>query len=128
MRHNAAGLPKTEAAFCNTLQAALPNEDGFRRLAVPTLLYRYFAAMQNSFKAIRTVMKPGAPFALIVGHNHTVLSGVRYDINTPEHLASIACNAGWKVDELIELQTYHRYGYHMNNSVAAETLVILRNQ
>jgi hypothetical protein len=127
MRENTAGLPETDAAFCATLQKALGESDGFRRQAVPRVLYRYFAAMQTSFKSIRAVMKPKAPFALIVGHNHTVLGGVRYDINTPSHLVSIAQNVGWKVDEVIELQTYRRYGYHMKNAVGAEALLILRN-
>ena len=44
-------------------------------------------------------MRPSAPFALIVGHNHSVLGGVRYDINTPAHLASIASGVGWTVKE-----------------------------
>lgn len=127
MRANSARLPKPEAAFCQQLQKALSSDDGFRRQAVPTLLYRYFAAMQHSFDAIRRVMRPCAPFALIVGHNHTVLGGVRFDINTPSHLASIASGAGWDVEELIPLQTYRRYGYHTSNAVEAETLIMLRN-
>jgi len=128
MRENIAGLPEPDAAFCITLQKALREGDGFRRQAVPKVLYRYFAAMKTSFKSIRALMKPKAPFALIVGHNHTVLGGTRFDINTPSHLASIAQNVGWKVNEVIKLQTYRRYGYHMNNAVGAETLLILRNQ
>ena len=127
METNEANLPKDEAAFCLRLQKALRSSDGFRRQAVPILLYRYFSAMQQSFQAIRALMLPRAPFALIVGHNHTVLGGVRYDINTPSHLASIAASAGWEVEELIPLQTYHRYGYHMSNAVEAETLIVLRN-
>jgi site-specific DNA-methyltransferase (cytosine-N4-specific) len=128
MQDNTAGLPRAEAAFCATLQKSLGATDGFRRQAVPTLLYRYFAAMQNSFRSIRPVMKPDAPFALIIGHNHTVLGGTRFDINTPVHLANIAQNAGWEIDELIEMQTYQRYGYHMSNAVGAETLLFLRNR
>jgi len=128
MNENKAGIPQVQADFCITLQNALTPKDGFRRKAVPTLLYRYFASMQRSFTSIRAAVKLSAPFALIIGHNHTVLGGVRYDINTPVHLASIATHAGWKIDELIELQAYHRYGYHMSNAVAAETLLILRNQ
>jgi site-specific DNA-methyltransferase (cytosine-N4-specific) len=127
MQENAAGLPEAEAAFCLKLQKALRAGDGFRRQAVPALLYRYLAAMRDSFHAIRSIMKPQAPFALIVGHNHTILGSVRYDINTPNHLASIALYTGWKVEDMINLQTYHRYGYHISNAVAAETLIILRN-
>ena len=124
---NRDGLPETEAAFCRQLREAVGDNDGFRRKAVPALLYRYFASMQKSFSAIRRKMRPHAPFALIVGHNHSVLGGVRYDINTPAHLANIALGTGWILEEVMPLQTYHRYGYHANNAVSAESLVILRN-
>ena len=124
---NKDGLPETEAAFCRQLKEGVGKDDGFRRQAVPVLLYRYFASMQQSFRAIRKKMRSCAPFALIVGHNHSVLGGVRYDIDTPAHLASIASGCGWTVEEVIHLQTYHRYGYHMNNAIGAESLMILRN-
>ena len=127
MNENTEFLPETEAAFCRRLQESLNERDGFRRRAVPELLYRYFASMRNSFRAIRGVMRAEAPFALIVGHNHTVLGGIRYDIDTPSHLAALAAHAGWKVKELMPLQTYRRYGYHFSNAVRAETLVILSN-
>ena len=127
LANNKDGLPETEAAFCRQLKEAIGEDDGFRRQAVPVLLYRYFASMQRSFRAILRKMQSRAPFALIVGHNHSVLGGVRYDIDTPAHLASIASSSGWTVEEVIPLQTYHRYGYHMNNAVSAESLMILRN-
>ena len=127
MRENSAGLPESETEFCVRLQKAVGEKDGFRRRAVPVLLYRYFAAMQASFSSIRKVMKRSAPFGLIVGHNHTVLNAARFDVNTPAHLANIARTVGWRVEEVIDLQTYQRYGYHMNNAVAAESLILLRN-
>ncbi len=71
-------------------------------------------------------MKDGAPFALIVGSNHTVLSGKRFDINTPQHLAELAAANGWEHVETVPLQTYQRYGYHMGNAVIDEGLVIVR--
>ena len=120
-------LPESEARFCQSLQRSLSDDDGFRRRAVPMLLYRYFASMQRSFRTIRSIVCTDAPFALIVGHNHSVLGGDRYDFNTPAHLASISSEVGWTIEELIPLQTYRRYGYHMSNAVSAETLVILRN-
>jgi site-specific DNA-methyltransferase (cytosine-N4-specific) len=124
---NADGLPHEQAKFCLELFKALGPTDGFRRQAVPDLLYRYFTTMRSSFRNIRKLMKRRAPYALIVGHNHTTLGGTRFDIDTPTHLASLAQSVGWKVDELFPLQTYHRYGYHMKNAVGAETLILLRN-
>lgn len=123
---NAAGLPEGQASYCRMLQASLGEDDGFRRQAVPLLLYRYFAGMAQVFSAMRPLMRKGAPFALIVGGNHTVLSGKRFDIDTPQHLAEIASSCGWSHAETVPLQTYQRYGYHMDNAVTAEGMVIVR--
>lgn len=127
LTENRESLPDAEAAFCLQLREALNERDGFRRKAVPALLYRYFASMRDCFRAVRGVVRSGAPFALIVGHNHTILGGVRHDIDTPAHLAALAVDTGWTVDELLPLQTYRRYGYHVRNAVRAEALLILRN-
>lgn len=126
LHRNDAHLPARQVKYCRALQAALTEADGFRRQAVPLLLYRYFAGMSQVFRALRPLMKNGAPFALIVGGNHTVLSGRRFDINTPEHLVEIAEGCGWEHVETVPLQTYQRYGYHMSNAIKAEGLVIVR--
>jgi len=123
---NEAGLPSNETDFCIRLQNALSDKDGFRRQVVPRLLYRYFAGMAEAFTAVRRLAKPNAPFGLIVGGNHTVLSGTRFDINTPQHLASIAAARGWHHVETVPLQTYRRYGLHVNNATSTEALLILR--
>ena len=124
---NADELPSVQARLCLDLQRGLSDDDGFRRQAVPMLLYRYFAAMKASFRTIKATMKPGAPFALIVGHNRTTIGGKLHEIDTPVHLTCLAMSEGWGVDERIPLQTYRRYGYHVSNAVAAETLIVLRN-
>ena len=123
---NNADLPADEAALCVKLQQTLTEQDGFRRQAVPRLLYRYFADMADSFASVRKVMKPGAKYGLIIGGNHTVLGGQRFDINTPNHLASLAVSRGWKHLETVELQTYKRYGLHSKNASTTEALVILQ--
>jgi len=126
LQSNRAGLPEAEAALCVELQQALTEKDGFRRQAVPRLLYRYFAGMADVFKNVHTLMKPNAPFGLIVGGNHTTLGGKRFDIQTPQHLASIAVSRGWTHVETIELQTYKRYGVHAENATTTEAMVVLR--
>ena len=123
---NRAKLPEAEVSFCRQLVNAVGNEDGFRRQAVPILLYRYFCNMRDAFRAVRQVMRRQAPFGLIVGCNHSVLGGTRHDIETPAHLANLAASTGWAVEEELPLQTYKRYGYHVNNAIARETLVVLR--
>lgn len=127
LRDQESLLPEAETSFCAKLASALSSQDGFRRQAVPLVLNRYFHAMQASFITVKRVLRRGAPYALIVGQNHTVLGGTRFDINTPTHLANIASKTGWKIVDILPLQTYQRYGYHMNNAIAAETLITLRN-
>ena len=104
----------------------MDNDDGFRRQSVPILLYRYFASMRDALRSVGEVLRPNARFALIVGRNHTVLGGERHEIDTPAHLANMAAGMDWRIEERIPLQTYQRYGYHMNNSIAHETLLLLR--
>lgn len=123
---NSAGLRSSQARYCRNLQDALGPGDGFRRTAVPLLLYRYFTGMDKVFRSVRSHMKLGAPFVLIVGSNHTTLGGTRFEIDTAQHLAEIASECGWRHSETIPLQTYQRYGYHMINAVANEGMIILR--
>ena len=123
---NEARLPADEVGLCRRLASALGNDDGFRRRAVPILLYRYFASMRDALLSVLGVLRPNAPFALIVGRNHTVLGGERCEIDTPAHLANMAADVGWRVEEQMPLQTYQRYGYHVNNAIAHETLLLLR--
>ena len=126
LKANAANLPAIEANLCVRLQETLSEQDGFRRQAVPRLLYRYFADMADSFSSVKSVMKPGAKYGLIIGGNHTILGGQRFDINTPSHLASLAVSRGWSHLETVELQTYKRYGIHSKNASTTEALVILQ--
>ncbi|MFQ5509783.1 MAG: TRM11 family SAM-dependent methyltransferase [Leptospirillia bacterium] len=123
---NTAHLPDDEAQLCVQLQNALSEGDGFRRQVVPSLLYRYFSGMSDAFSSIKRLMKKGAKFGLIVGGNHTVLGGNRFDLDTPGHLANLAVSRGWKHEETVALQTYRRYGYHVNNATSREALVVLR--
>lgn len=125
---NSAKLPSTELQLCEELQEALTECDGFRRQVVPRLMYRYFSGMAEAFSAVKRLLKPRAPFGLIVGGNHTVLSGKRFDIDTPAHLVNIACSQGWRHIETIPLQTYQRYGLNTNNATSKEALIILRTE
>jgi site-specific DNA-methyltransferase (cytosine-N4-specific) len=82
--------------------------------------------MQTVFENLIHLFKAQAPFALVVGHNHTVIGGQRYDINTPRLLADVAIRRGWVHKESIPLQTYQRYDLHSSNAVKQETLLVLR--
>jgi len=122
---NADNLPKEIFNYCMTLHRNLSSKDGFRRQMVPSLLYRYFSDMKLVFENLLDAMLPSAPFALIIGHNKTILGNKEFDIDTPSLLRIIAEETGWKHKESILLQTYQRYGLHSANAVKAETLLIV---
>lgn len=126
MLQNTASLPSEVYNLILELDNSLSPDDGFRKRAVPLLLYRYFSDMKQMFGSVRNLLKPYAKYALVVGNNKTTIGGRTTVIDTPQLLAIIAANHGWIVDELIPLQTYQRYGLNMKNAINHETLIILK--
>jgi len=126
MLKNNCSLPESAWKYCRMLNNNIAENDGFRRQAVPALLYRYFSDMMRTFQAVHTAMKPNGIYALIVGHNRTTLGGTQFQIETPRYLVDIAVDHGWFILESIPLETYKRYGIHASNAVLDETLLLLK--
>lgn len=125
MRLNADSLPETISQFCNQLQSSLGASDGFRRQAVPPLLYRYFVDMKLMFINVNKLLKKGSKFCLVVGHNQTTIGGVKHSFDTPTMLVEVALSIGWKLQELTQLQAYQRYSLHSQNAINEESLIVL---
>lgn len=120
-------LPDAVRMLCQELhRRADSGASGFRRRNVPALTYRYFRDMARTFQSVRSVLKPHAPFALVIGRNRTTLDGVEMLIDTPQLLAEIATASGFDVEELVELDTYQRFGVHQRNSIRSEWMLLLR--
>ena len=113
--------------YCLELQKNLGPTDGFRRQAMPPLMYRYLVDMRDIFSSLLTQVVPGGKVAMIVGYNHTVLGGKKIEIKTPDLLVEAAKNAGWELVENTPLESYQRYGIHHKNSVAKEALIVVKN-
>lgn len=124
---NSDNLPAVCISLALKMNAALDRAtDGFRRQNMPALTYQYCRDMGRMFSQTHSLLKPHAPFALVVGINKTSLGGKEFVINTPELLASLAEQNGFTMDEVIELDTYHRFDIHQANSIRSEVLLILR--
>lgn len=98
---------------------------GFRRAAVPALLYRYFARMRRCFEAWTPHLRRGERAVLIVGYNRTTADGEEIVIPTPALLGEIAATVGYHVTEIISLETWPRYGMHSRNGVNGEDALVL---
>lgn len=126
LRANASGLPAAAAQFCQRLSRSVGEDDGFRRQAVPVLLYRYLTGMRDAFANLHRLLRRGGRMAWVVGLNQTTLSGEPIVINTPQLLVAIAEAAGFSVESPIGLQAYQRYGIHQKNSIREETVLMFR--
>lgn len=122
---NREELPDEINELVDKLFNDLQPTDGFRKQAVPILLYRYFVDMKRMFVNTHSLIKEGGKFGLVVGNNKTTIGGEKRMIDTPRLLSLIASECGWKVDELFPLQTYKRYGINSKNAINTEILIIL---
>lgn len=98
---------------------------GFRRRAVPGLLYRYFTHIGETLDALAKTMMPGEHVVMVVGSNRTGAGAHKVDIRTPELLGQLSETRGFNFSERIPLETWARYGMHSKNAVDAEDAVVM---
>ena len=123
---NVDGLPVTTTSLLEQIQRKNTEaKAGFRRIALASLLYRYFVGMAEAMSVWARVLAPGERAVLIVGHNRTTADNERIDIATPELLGDIAASRGFRVVELIRLETWPRYGLHSANGVPGEDALVI---
>lgn len=123
--NNTNGISISSLQFCMNLQNMLEPTDGFRKQNVPILLYKYISEMRNMFEAVYKVLKPGAYYCLVVGHNKTTIGGKTL-IDTPTLLCNEAGECGFTISEIVPLETYQRYGIHAQNAITNESLIVLQ--
>lgn len=125
MSRNTKGLCDPVTSFCQSLQRQLTPQDGFRKQHTPFLLYKYFAEMSQMFNSVHRMLKDGAKYCLVVGYNKTNIGGEQ-KIDTPQLLAEEAKLQGFKLEEIVPLETYQRYGLHAKQAITGEALIILK--
>lgn len=119
-------LPEEIHSFCIELNNKLKPSEGFRKKALPSLLYRYFCDMKLAFKEVHRLLKKDKYFCLIVGNNHTKIGGERTDIDTSKFLSFVGKQVGFTVHEILELDAYQRYGLNSSNAVQKESLIVFK--
>jgi len=128
LQKNAAHLPDEVFVFCKELfDLADYSNHGFRKRNMPALVFYYLWQMAEMFEAVRSMIRRGGKYGLLVGSNKTTLREREIIIDTPQLLASLAESRGWIVEEQIPFETYQRFDVHKKNSIRREMLLILRN-
>jgi site-specific DNA-methyltransferase (cytosine-N4-specific) len=120
-------VPPSVLDLCRELlEAASRPGNGFRRIARPALVLRYFKSMAAFFLNARRALRSGGRVALVVGTNKTTLGGREYVIDTPSLLIDVGVRAGFTREDAWPMDTYQRYGLHQKNSIDSEMLIVLR--
>lgn len=123
---NLARLPDSVLQLTERIdEANRVTKAGFRRAAVPSLLYRYFAEMGDCFDAWKSYLRSGERAVLVVGRNRTGPKGQEIAIDTPALLGAVAETRGYELMERIPFETWPRYGLHSANGVNGEDAVLL---
>jgi len=115
------------AKLCIEMMRALSPADGFRRRNMPAVTFQYFEGMSAVLSSLPRVLGGGADLAFVVGPNTTTLGGRTFRVNTPHLLAEMSEMLGWKVRDLLPLETYQRFDIHNRNSIKSEALLLLRS-
>jgi hypothetical protein len=123
---NAAGLPDDILEVLDRIEMSnRASNAGFRRRAVPPLLYRYFAHIGETLDALTRTMCPGEHVVMVVGSNRTGGADRQIEIQTPELLGQLSTTRGFEYTERIPFETWSRYGMHSRNAVNAEDAVVM---
>ncbi len=123
---NTAALPDEILEILDRIELSnRASNAGFRRRAVPPLLYRYFAHMGETLDAMTTTMRPGEHVVMVVGSNRTGSADRQIEIQTPELLGQLSATRGFEYTERISFETWARYGMHSKNAVNAEDAVVM---
>jgi hypothetical protein len=125
-RANQDALPEEIVGLLETIeQNNLRVRAGFRRMAVPNLLYRYFTHMAETLTALTCAMQPGERVVMVVGCNRTGTGTEAVRIETPRLLGLVSESRGYEFTEQIPLETWARYGMHAKNAVNDEDAVVM---
>ena len=120
-------LPKSVAALINKVDTLnSTTEVGFRRRNLPALLTKYFMDMEQVFKGMMAVLRPGSPAYVVIGNNHTIAGGERVEIETANLLVDIATAIGVKCDRRIPMEMLVSRDIFKKNAVASEEILCFR--
>jgi len=101
-------------------------EVGFRRRNLPSLLAKYFLDMQEVFRNMAELLKPGAPAYVVVGNNHTIAGGERVEIETANLLTDVAKIVGLDPCVHIPMEMLVSRDIFKKNAMASEVILSFR--
>ena len=98
---------------------------GFRRKNMAALLAKYFFDMRETMQQMFGLLRAKGSMFVVVGSNRTTAGQKEIDINTPDHLAAIAENVGFRLQGNIPMEMLVSRDIFRKNAIAAERILEL---
>ena len=99
---------------------------GFRRKNLSALLAKYFFDMRETMRQAFLLLKPGGTMFLVVGNNRTTAGGRAVEIRTAEHLAAIAIDIGFQLEDDIAMDMLVSRDVFRKNAMRSEQILKLK--
>jgi DNA modification methylase len=97
---------------------------GFRRLNMPTLLYRYFTDMSANLSNVSRVLRSGGKAYYVVGDSKTEVGGEWFPIRTTEWLRQIGGQLGLKASRLLDISVTTENLKHIRHAITENAVLV----
>lgn len=127
------GLRTFPAAVANQIRRILRENKrhpvGFRRRNVPALLYQYFRDMRMVMRNLHAVVRNGGRAFVVLGDSTTELgNGTELTIRTTDHLAAVAEQVGWHIEDEVPITVTTEDLAHSRNAITRNSILILERK
>ena len=123
---NRYSLPTTTRAMIERIDSLnRTSQVGFRRKNLSALLSRYFFDMRAVMQQTLALLRPGGKMFLVVGDNRTKAGDQHIVIHTPDHLAQIASDLGFRMSTTLSMEMLSPRSIFRKNAVPSERILSL---
>lgn len=119
------GLPDSTITFLQSYLDAVSRDDaaGFRKLQAPSVLARYFMAMNDVFQNFVPRLAKGADVWMVLGDSRSKVSGHWWAIPTVDEIAAIGKNAGLDLYESLPISVTREDVMHSRNTITKNQIL-----
>jgi len=101
---------------------------GFRRRNLAVLLSKYFFDMREVLQEQHALLRAKGTMFLVVGNNRTIAGGEPIEINTAEHLLTIAESLGFRLADDMSMEMLVSRDIFRKNTMPSEQILILEKR
>ena len=117
-------LPKELVRELRSIRSAnVASNAGFRRLNMPSLLFRYFSDMRANIANVARLLKPGARAYYVVGDSKTEVSGEWLQIRTTDWLMRLAKAEGLAVTKFLDISVTTENMKHIRHAITTNAIL-----